>query len=139
MAKAAPYPGPERRIAKPSPAMIGLAAFGLMAIAFVTLCPIGLRPSLGDANLERFVAYLGLGGLFALAAGRRVLAATVAVIVFALALEAAQRLAPGRHAVPAEAILKALGGVVGVTGAQLRWPLRRLAARLGLAPARAAA
>ena len=50
------YSGPERRIAKPSPTLICLAVMGVAAIAFVTLCPINLRPHFASADEERFGA-----------------------------------------------------------------------------------
>jgi hypothetical protein len=132
MPPSANYAGLERRLARPSPRLVGLAVLALAAIAYATLCPIGLRPHFADANVERFGAYLVLGGLVALAAGRRVLAATAAVVLIALALEAAQHLVPGRHGVVSDALVKALGGVAGVALAQFAYPLRRRLARAGL-------
>jgi hypothetical protein len=130
MTRAAPYPGPERRLAKPSTAAVGLALLGVAAIGFVTLCPIGLRPHLAGADVERFGAYLALGALLSRAAGRQALGATVLVMALAFGLEASQRFAPGRHAHMADAIVKAFGGVTGVAGYQLTFPLRRLIVRL---------
>lgn len=138
MTSASDYAGPDRRRAKPSPLLIGLAALGIAAIAFVTLCPPDLRPRLASANEERFAAYFVLGILLALASGRRRLAATAIVLLLAFGLEAAQHLAPGRHAMAADALIKALGGVVGVVVGQLAFPARRLAARLAGRPATAA-
>ncbi|HEY8002901.1 MAG TPA: hypothetical protein VIE16_01670 [Phenylobacterium sp.] len=119
------HAGSERRVAPPSPRWIGLAALALAGVAFVTLCPIGLRPHLAGADKERFAAFLVLGALFGRAAGRRGLAATAAVVLLAFALELAQGLAPGRHAASSDALVKALGGVTGVAAAQLWFPLRR--------------
>jgi hypothetical protein len=130
MTRTAPYAGPERRLAKPSTAVIGLALLGVAAIAVVTLCPIGLRPHLASANVERFGAYLVMGALISRAAGRRALAATVLVMVLAFGLEAGQRFAPGRHSQIADAVVKAFGGVTGVGGFQLMFPLRRLIVEL---------
>ena len=68
------------------------------------------------------------------AAGRQAMGATIAIMALAFGLEAAQRLAPGRHAVLADAVVKAFGGVSGVAGYQMLFPLRRLIVRLsGLA------
>jgi hypothetical protein len=119
------YAVPERRVARPSPWWIGLAVLALAAITFVTLCPISLRPHFANADQERFAAFLVLGALVGRAAGRRGLAATAAVVLLALALEFAQDLAPGRHAAFSDALVKALGGVVGAAAAQLSFPLRR--------------
>src|ERR1700761_7282900 len=122
--------GRERRRARPSKAVIAAAVLGIGAIGFVTLCPIGLRPHFMSANLERFGAYLLLGVLVSRAAGRQAMGATLAVMALAFGLEAAQRLAPGRHAVLADAVVKAFGGVTGVAGYQLLFPLRRMIVRL---------
>jgi len=119
------YAGPERRLARPSAGWIGLAALGLAAVGFVTLCPIGLRPHLAGGDQERFWAFLLLGGLVGRAAGRHGLGATAAVVLLAFGLEFAQELAPGRHAALSDALVKALGGAVGVAAAQLSFPLTR--------------
>jgi hypothetical protein len=137
MTNAASHAGRNRRRARPSKAVVAAAALGVAAIAFVTLCPIGLRPHVMSANLERLAAYLALGVLISRAAGRRALAAMVVVVVLAFGLEAAQLLAAGRHARLAEAVGKAMGGVTGVAAYQLMFPLRRLIVRLsGLGDAR---
>jgi len=125
MAIDAAHAGPERRVARPSPSRIGLAALAVAAIAFVTLCPIGLRPHLASGDEERFAAFLALGVLAGRAAGRRGLVATAAVVLLAFGLEGAQGLAPGRHAALSDALVKALGGVVGAAAAQLAYPLMR--------------
>jgi hypothetical protein len=130
MATLTSYAGPERRRARPSRAEIGGALLAVAAIAFVTLCPIALRPHLASANAERLCAYLVLGVLSSQAAGRRALGATVVVMALAFGLEAAQRFAPGRHAHLADAVVKAFGGLSGVASYQLMFPLRRLIVRL---------
>ena len=125
---------PERRRATPSKTAVGAALAGVAAIAFVTLCPIALRPHLAPASVERLAAYAVLGALISRAAGRRGLQATAWVVILAFGLEAAQRLSPGRHAQMADALVKGLGGVLGVAAVQMLFPLRRLAVRLsGLA------
>jgi hypothetical protein len=130
MATTTPFARRERRSARPSLEVLGLALLGVAAVGFVTLCPIGLRPHLVSANVERMAAYLVLGVLISRASGRRGLGATVLVMALAIGLEAAQMLAPGRHAHVADALVKAFGGVSGVAGAQLMFPLRRLIVRL---------
>ncbi|MFL5295000.1 MAG: hypothetical protein ACJ798_01330 [Phenylobacterium sp.] len=129
MTTAIPSGAPDRRLARPSPLSIALAAAVLAGIAFATLCPIGLRPHLASANAERFAAFALLGAAVGMAAGRRALAATALVVLAAFALEAAQGLAPGRDPALSDALVKALGGVLGSAGAQLAYPLRRLIAR----------
>jgi hypothetical protein len=111
-------------------AVIGLAGLGVAAIAFATLCPIGLRPHLADPDSERFGAYLVLGALISLAAGRRGLSATALVLALAFGLEASQLLVPGRDAAMPDAMVKAFGGLCGVVPVQLMHPLRRLIVRL---------
>jgi hypothetical protein len=130
MARAASRAGSERRLAKPSPLVVSLALAGAGGIAFVTLCPIGLRPHLGSATEERFAAFFVLGVLVALAAGRRWLGATAVVVVLAFGLEAAQGLAPSRDPALADALVKAFGGVLGASVAQLVFPIRRLIAHV---------
>jgi hypothetical protein len=120
----------ERRRSKTPKAVLGLALLATVAVALVTLCPIALRPHLASANLERLAAYAALGVLISRAAGRRGMRATALVVVLAFGLEASQRLAPGRHAQMADALVKAFGGVAGVVFAQLMFPLRRLISRL---------
>lgn len=134
------YSGPERRIAKPSPALVCLVALGIGAIVFVTLCPIGLRPHFASADLERFGAYFVLGLLVSQAAPRRSGVVLALLVLLALGLEAAQVLIPGRHGKFADACVKATGGVVGaqlgfVSYTLRRW-LQRNLAPFGPAPAR---
>src|SRR3974390_464524 len=69
--QAGPYFGPERRIAKPSVALICASGLGVLAIAFATLCPIQLRPNLGPPNVERFAAFFGLGLVLSRTAPRK--------------------------------------------------------------------
>ncbi len=129
MATATSHIGPNRRLAKPSPLLVGLVVLVVASISFATLCPISLRPHLASANQERFGAYFVLGVLIALAAGRRWLAATTIVLVLAFGLEAAQLLVPGRDAVVSDALVKALGGVLGSAAGQFIFPLKRLVGR----------
>ena len=86
----------------------------LALIAFVTLSPLDMRPQTGHALLERFVAYLALGASFQIGYPRR-LSWVVAMVIFAaIGLEAAQLLAPGRHAHIVDAAQKLAGGSAGV-------------------------
>lgn len=131
------YAGRERRLARPSPLLVALALTALAAIAYATLCPIGLRPHLGGADQERFGAFFLLGGLVALAAGRRWVGATAAVALVAFGLEAAQGFMPDRDPRLADAMVKVLGGAAGVALAQLLFPIRRLVLRAGAGRPRA--
>jgi hypothetical protein len=125
-----PYPGRDRRIARPSPLFIALSVTVLAGIAFATLCPIGLRPHFASANVERFGAYALLGFVIAMTFRRRVLMVAVTVIVLAVALEAGQLLIPGRDARVVDAAFKALGGLSGVAAGYAFFPLKRLTNRL---------
>ena len=126
------YVGPERRIAKPSPAMIALALLGLAGIVYATLCPIGMRPHLASADEERFGAYFVLGLLMAFAAPRRRWAVTLLVMSIAIGLEAGQLLIPGRDARISDALVKAVGGGLGAQSYFTTFAARRLLARVTL-------
>jgi VanZ family protein len=94
---------------------IAAAAWGTIAfIVFATLSPLGLRPEMGDANLERFGAYALAGFLLLLAYPRRLILVVVLVLGVAAALELLQLVTPDRHGHFADACVKAAGGVVGV-------------------------
>ena len=132
------YAGPERRRARPSPVVVSLAVTTFAGIVFATLCPIGLRPHLGSADVERFGAWFALGTLVQLAAGRRATSAMVVVALAAIGLEYAQYLAPTRHAQLSDAMIKMLGGVCGGVAGQLMFPVKRWLAQ-ALRPADRAA
>lgn len=118
-----------------------VCAWGLLlAIAFVTLSPIGLRPHSGaSADLERFMALLALGLVFALAYPRHLLAVALLVTAAAIGLELMQALSASRHLRVGDMVVKAGGGLSGIIigaltlrrrGLQLaqapwRWPFRR--------------
>lgn len=87
----------------------------LLGIAAATLSPIGLRPHLPvGVNLERSLAFLLLGALFAVAYPKRIGLVLVLVFIAAFGLEYLQQLRPDRHARLADACYKALGGCLGV-------------------------
>jgi hypothetical protein len=123
------YVGPERRTAKPSPATIALALAALAAIAYATLCPIGMRPHLASADEERFGAYFVLGFLLALAAPRRRWAVTLLVVAVAIGLEAGQLLIPGRDGRVWDAFVKAVGGGLGAQTYFTAFALKRFVSR----------
>ncbi|CAM5396367.1 hypothetical protein MAUB1S_06747 [Mycolicibacterium aubagnense] len=92
-----------------------LAAIFLLAlIVFATLSPIGLRPHLGDANLERALAYLLLGSALALSFPRHAMRMAVFVVGIAAVLEALQLIDPGRHGRIEDMIVKAAAGLIGI-------------------------
>lgn len=92
-----------------------LAALALLAlITFATLSPIQLRPHLGDANIERALAYVMLGVALALGFPSRVVQTVIFVCAVAGVLEFLQLFDPGRHARVADALVKAAAGVAGI-------------------------
>lgn len=108
-----------------------LAWLVLAVIVFSTLSPIGMRPHLGAAHLERFAAFALLGFLFAIVYPGRIVAVLLWVVAAVAGLELLQMLASGRHARLADLAVKAAGGVCGITSAWLVMRLR--AARSGRA------
>ena len=85
-----------------------------LAIAWVTLCPPAMRPSLGPPDLERFLAFVGMGALGAAAFPTRRMSVLFALVAFAVALEFGQALIPGRDPRDSDALIKAAGAVTGI-------------------------
>ncbi|MDP4025817.1 hypothetical protein Q8W71_24610 [Methylobacterium sp. NEAU 140] len=99
--------------------LLRLAVWTLLAaLMFVTLAPIGLRPEVGPANLERVLAYGGFGLLATLAYPRQRLAVLLAVVAAAALLEYGQVLTATRHGRPTDFLVKAGGGAAGWLAAQ---------------------
>ncbi|GJD33142.1 hypothetical protein [Methylobacterium aerolatum] len=91
-----------------------LAFWGILAVlAFVTLSPIGLRPEVGPANLERCAAYTLFGVTAALAFPRHRLAILLMVVAVAGLLEAGQMLSASRHGRISDFLVKAGSGTLG--------------------------
>jgi len=92
-----------------------IAAWSLaIAIVVMTLGPVGLRPQLGHPSLERFAAYLAVGGAFSVGYPRHRAWVALAVVCGAMGLEMGQLLVPGRDARVGDALVKAFGAVSGV-------------------------
>lgn len=93
-----------------------LAAWLLLAaIAFVTLAPIGWRPETGvSAHIERFAAFALIGLVFSLAYPRKLWLVVLMVLGAAVAFEAMQFLAQGRHPGLRDVIAKLAGGTTGI-------------------------
>ena len=92
-----------------------LAWSALLAVAIVTLSPIGMRPRLPmPVDLERAAAYLAVGLLFALAYPRHVWLALAIVVLGLLGLEWLQGLRPDRHARLGDAMVKGAGALFGL-------------------------
>lgn len=101
-----------------------IAAWGLLiAIAIVTVGPIGFRPETGaPVQLERALAFAAMGVAFALAYPRHFWLVAVILVVGAFGLELLQNLTPGRHGRIIDAIAKICGGGVGIAiGYFLLW------------------
>lgn len=91
-----------------------VSIFLLSLIVFATLSPIGLRPHLGDPNLERAAAYLLFGAALALGFPNHAWRTTFFVVGVAVVLEALQLIDPGRHGRFRDMAVKAVAGVVGI-------------------------
>jgi VanZ family protein len=102
------------------------AWLALAFIVFVTLSPIGARPSVASPHLEHFAAFALTGVAFALAYPNRILTVVAIVVGTALGLEALQLLTPDRHARAADALVKAFGGISGICAGQLMYFLIRV-------------
>lgn len=105
-----------------------LAWLILALVVFSTLSPIGMRPHLGAAHVERFAAFALLGFLFCVVHPRRIGAVALCVVAGVAGLELLQMLVAGRHARVSDVAVKAAGGVFGVAAA---WLFLRLRARPG--------
>lgn len=87
----------------------------LLAIAFVTLAPIGMRPNSGASpNLERFAALMALGLVFAVAYPRHLVQVALIVVGVAVSFELLQALSASRHARVGDMGVKVAGGLIGV-------------------------
>ena len=100
-------------------------AFALaVAIAAVTLTPIGFRPMTNaSVDIERALAFAVLGGAIALGLPRNMIVGTLLAVAYAAILEAGQNFVPGRHGQMHDFGVKALAVVVGVVAV---WLLRRV-------------
>jgi VanZ family protein len=93
--------------------IIILAWSTLLAIAFATLSPIGLRPHVGDVSGERFLAFAAVGLLFGMAYPRHLWLVTLLVGGAAVGLEILQHLTPDRHGRIPDALVKLAGALTG--------------------------
>ena len=92
-----------------------LAWTTLLLVALATLSPIGLRPRLPVAvDMERALAFALLGFLFATAYPRKIWFSIGVVLIGAFGLEIMQDMRFDRHGRIDDAVLKAVGGIVGV-------------------------
>ena len=101
----------------------GWLAFAL--IIYATMSPIDARPVFINPHLEQFAAFALLGIAFTLAYPNRVLLVVAVILGTAAGLEALQLLTPDRHGRAADAFVKALGGISGISiGQTLSFLLR---------------
>jgi hypothetical protein len=100
-----------------------LAWLLLAAVAFVTLAPIGFRPTSGfSPNIERFVTFGAVGFAFALAYPRHIWLIVALVLGAAIAFEVLQLLVQSRHGRLHDLAVKLVGGTLGITaGMIVRW------------------
>jgi hypothetical protein len=91
----------------------------LVFIAYATLSPIDARPVLSVPHLEHFAAFALTGVAFAIAYPNRALLVVAIVVGSAVGLEALQLLTPDRHGRAADAFVKALGGISGISLGQV--------------------
>jgi hypothetical protein len=86
----------------------------LLAVVFVTLSPIGLRPvTRAPADLERFAAFCVIGGAFCLGYPRHRFLIMILVIGAVGVLEFGQNLIAGRHGRLHDAAIKMSGALLG--------------------------
>lgn len=92
-----------------------LAWSTLAAIIFVTVSPIGLRPAdILPTNVDRALAFALMCGLFVLAYPKRWRWALLAALLAPGAIEMLQMFSPTRHARVDDAVVKMIGGLIGV-------------------------
>ena len=97
-------------------------AAGWLALAFIvyaTLSPIDARPVLTRPHFEHFAAFALMGLAFGLGYPNRLLLVVAIVFGSAFGLEALQLLTPDRHGRILDALVKASGGVCGISVGQL--------------------
>jgi len=91
----------------------------LVFIVYATLSPIDARPVLSVPHIERFAAFALTGIALAIAYPNRVLLVVAVVVGAAVGLEALQLLTPDRQGRAADAFVKALGAISGISVGQV--------------------
>ena len=97
-------------------------AAGWLALAFIvyaTLSPIDARPVVTRPHFEHFAAFALMAFAFGLAYPNRLLLVVTIVFGSAFGLEALQLLTPDRHGRVLDALVKASGGICGISAGQL--------------------
>ena len=117
------------------------AWLALAFIVFATLSPIDDRPVLAGPQFEHFAAFALMGFAFALGYRGRMLLIIAIIIGSAFTLEALQLLTPDRHGRLLDALVKAAGGMFGISigyfiPVVLREPINRIKEAFGSGRAR---
>jgi VanZ like family len=96
--------------------LMTIVAWALLAfIACATISSMQSRPTLlASPELERLAAFEMLGLLFCLAYPRHFILICLVVLGSAVLLEIAQHLTPDRHGRIRDAIIKVVGGALGI-------------------------
>ena len=103
---------------------------GLNDGADLSLSPPSVRPTTGAAHdLEHFLIFLATGMTFGFDYSRRAGLLTIALPIFAAAIELAQRWVPGRHARMSDFLVDAASSCVGVALSYAFLKLRAAAIR----------
>jgi hydrogenase/urease accessory protein HupE len=106
---------------------IAAAWLALITIAIVTVGPIGLRPITGaPPQVERAIAFMIVGFLFAVAYPRHIWWAVLIVVCATFGLELLQNIRPDRHGREIDALAKLAGAAVGLA---LGWIADQIIAR----------
>lgn len=93
-----------------------LGAMLAIVVVYSTLSPLALRPVLTrDADIERFLAFMGLAGCFTFATPRRWPVILLLAILLGAGLEIAQTLRPDRHGLWHDYAWKTAGACFGTT------------------------
>jgi hypothetical protein len=113
-----------RQVVAYLPAMVQRVSIvaGWLALAFIvyaTLSPINARPVLAGPQFEHFAAFALTGLAFGLAYPHRFLFVFAIIVGSAFGLEALQLLTPDRHGRVLDALVKAAGGICGISVGQL--------------------
>ena len=89
---------------------------GLAVIIFVTVAPIGARPStITSADLDRAIAFVVMSALFVIAYPRRILPIALASFLAVFLIELGQYFSVTRHPQFHDALVKAFGVLIGVS------------------------
>lgn len=98
-----------------------------IAILFVTVSPIGLRPhDVMTVGFDRAFSFAVMSALFVIAFPRHWVIVAILMIAVAGVFELSQELSPSRHAKWNDAVVKAAGAVIGT---MIGWAANRIRLR----------